>query len=61
MANVAIDDGQQLRIARSVTAELERSGAEVIVTACPLCKKALGRGTRHEVRDLAEIVSEALP
>lgn len=61
VANVAIDDGQQLRIARSVSAELERSGAEVIVTACPLCKKALGRGTRHEVRDLAEIVSEALP
>jgi len=61
VANTAISDGQQAAIARSVAAELEATGAETIVTACPLCKKALGRGTRHEVRDLAEIVSEALP
>ena len=40
VANTAITDGQQLRIARSVTAELEATGAETIVTACPLCKKA---------------------
>ena len=57
VANTAISDGQQLAIARSVTAELETTGAETIVTACPLCKKALGRGTSHEVRDLAEIVA----
>ncbi|MDE6070867.1 MAG: (Fe-S)-binding protein [Alistipes sp.] len=57
VANTAISDGQQLAIARSVTAELEATGAETIVTACPLCKKALGRGTSHEVRDLAEIVA----
>lgn len=61
VANTAITDGQQLRIARSVTAELEATGAETIVTACPLCKKALGRGTTHtEVRDLSEIVAEAI-
>jgi Fe-S oxidoreductase len=32
----------------------------VIVTACPLCKKAIGRGTKSEVRDLAEIVVAAI-
>ena len=44
-------------IAASVAAELDATGAEVIVTACPLCKKALGRGTKGEIRDLAEIVA----
>ncbi len=60
VANTAIDDGQQRTIARSVAAELEATGAEVIVTACPLCKKAIGRGTSRDVRDLAEIVAERL-
>ena len=57
VANTAISDGQQVRIAQSVAAELDATGAEVIVTACPLCKKALGRGTKGEIRDLAEIVA----
>lgn len=60
VANTAITDAQQVQIARSVTGELEATGAEVIVTACPLCKKALVRGARKEVRDLAEIVAGAV-
>ena len=55
--NTAISDGQQVRIAQSVAAELDATGADVIVTACPLCKKAIGRGTKGEIRDLAEIVA----
>ena len=60
VANTAISDGQQVRLAQAVAEELEATGAEVIVTACPLCKKAIGRGTRGEVRDLAEIVAAGL-
>ena len=60
VANTAISDGQQVQIARSVAAQLDATGAEVIVTACPLCKKAIGRGTKGEVRDLAEIVVAAI-
>ncbi len=61
VANTAITDGQQLQIARAVAAELEATGAETIVTACPLCKKALARGTSQTaVRDLAEIVADAI-
>ena len=51
-------DYQQYKDA--VAEELEATGAEVIVTACPLCKKAIGRGTKGEVRDLAEIVASHL-
>ena len=57
VANTAISDGQQAAIARSVAAELEATGAETIVTACPLCKKAIARGATKEVHDLAEIVA----
>ncbi len=60
VANTAISDQQQVQLARSVTSELEKTGAEVIVTACPLCKKALGRGTKAPVRDLAEVVAAAV-
>ncbi len=60
VANLAISDSQQVQIARSVTGELEATGAEVIVTACPLCKKALARGAQREVKDLAEIVAASM-
>ncbi|WP_302605540.1 (Fe-S)-binding protein [uncultured Alistipes sp.] len=60
VANTAISDGDQVRIARSVGAELDATGADTIVTACPLCKKALVRGTATPVRDLSEVVAEGL-
>ena len=63
LANTAINDAQQLQIARALTDELMETGAETIVTACPLCKKALTRPAAGHVRvrDLAEIVADTLP
>lgn len=61
VANTAISDAQQLRLARSVATELSATGAEAIVTACPLCKKAIARGAEgREVMDLSEVVAGAL-
>lgn len=60
VANTAISDSQQVQIARSIAEELDAAGAGTIVTTCPLCKKAIARGTRTEVRDLAEIVAGSL-
>ena len=57
VANTAISDAQQLELARSVTSCLEATGATAIVTACPLCKKALGRGASLPVADLSEVVA----
>ena len=56
LANTAIDDGQQLRIARRMTSELEATGCDAIVTACPLCNKAIARATTLPTRDIAEVV-----
>lgn len=60
VANTAISDKQQLEIARSVAGELDAASAGTIVTACPLCKKAIARGTKTEVQDLAEVVAGSL-
>ena len=61
VANTAISDGEQVRIAAvGGRASSTATGADAIVTACPLCKKALVRGTTTEVRDLAEIVAKRI-
>ena len=60
VANTAISDGQQLTIAREVAAELDSTGAETVVTACPQCKKAIVRGSKRKVMDLSEIVAQNL-
>lgn len=60
VANTAINDAQQLKIAEGVAQELDATGAETVVTACPLCKKAIMRGTARRVADLSEIVAENL-
>ena len=60
VANTAINDAQQLTIARGVAQELDETGADTVVTSCPLCKKAIMRGATHRVADLSEIVAENL-
>lgn len=60
VANTAINDQQQLTIARGVAEELDSTGANVVVTACPQCKKAIVRGSRRKVMDLSEVVAQNL-
>jgi Fe-S oxidoreductase len=60
VANTAIDNPRQTLIARGVGEQLEATGADTVVTACPLCKKAIARGTSRPVLDLAEIVEKSL-
>ena len=60
LANTAINDKQQLSIAQSVAQELDATGADTIVTACPLCKKAITRSSGKRVADLSEIVAGSL-
>lgn len=58
LANTVIDDLQQVRIAERMTSELEATECETIVTACPLCNKAIARTAHRPTRDLAEIVAQ---
>ena len=58
LANTVINDGQQQRIAKRMTAELEATGCDTIVTACPLCNKSIARATHRPTRDISEVVAK---
>ena len=58
LANTVIDDEQQKRIAKRMTDELRATGCDTIVTACPLCSKAISRAQSLPTEDIAEIVAK---
>jgi Fe-S oxidoreductase len=57
IANTVVNDRAQVAMAAAVGRAFEATGAGTVVTACPLCKKALGRVTSLPVVDLAEVVA----
>ena len=58
LANTVIDDGQQHRIAERMAAELEATGCDTIVTACPLCQKSIARASHCQTMDVSQIVAK---
>jgi Fe-S oxidoreductase len=56
IAGNAISGAAQSEMGRAVGHTLEATGAGTVVTSCPLCKKAIARGTDLPVLDLAEVV-----
>ena len=60
LANIAIDDDGQRKLGESDAAAFAATGADAVVTACPLCKKGIARGNSMPVYDLSEIVAQAL-
>ncbi|MDR2912201.1 MAG: (Fe-S)-binding protein [Alistipes sp.] len=60
IAGNAIGGVAQTLMGRAVGRAFEATGASCVVTACPLCKKALARGTELPVLDLAEVVERHL-
>ena len=58
LANTVIDDSQQQRIAQRMTAELEATGCDTIVTSCPLCNKTIARAATRQTADIAEIIAK---
>lgn len=60
LANTAIDAAQKTKISADALKAYTAYGPDVIVTACPLCKKTLGKTSGSiPVKDIAEIVAEA--
>ena len=58
LANTVINDGEQHRIVERMTVELEATGCDTIVTACPLCNKSIARAAHRPTRDVSEIVAK---
>lgn len=60
LAATSIGDKQQMMIARDMTEQLQATGADAIVTACPLCKKTIARQADRPVLDIAEVVRDSM-
>ncbi len=58
LANTVITDVEQVKIASALTSELAETGAQTIVTSCPLCKKAMVRTTATPIKDISEVVAK---
>ena len=59
LANTAIDLSQKTRISADAVKAYAAYHPDVIVTACPLCKKTLAKTSTIPVKDIAEIVADA--
>jgi len=60
LGNSKISYQKKSKIARDAAAELTKSDPDMLITACPLCKKTFSSATGIKVADIAEIVVEAL-
>ena len=60
LAATSIGDKQQMMIARDMTQHLQATGADAIVTACPLCKKTIARQADRPVLDIAEVIRNSM-
>jgi Fe-S oxidoreductase len=60
LANMKISNQNKCKIARDAALELTRGNPDILVTACPLCKKTFSPATETRVADISEIVAEAL-
>ena len=59
LANLELDDRGQAKISAALADRFAATGAETVVTACPLCKKAIARNA-PSVMDISEVVAHAL-
>jgi Fe-S oxidoreductase len=60
LGNMKISYQKKNKIARDTVAELTRENPDILATSCPLCKKTLAGATDTKVKDIAEIVAEAI-
>lgn len=59
LANISISDSGQNKISMALCEELSSTGADIVVTSCPLCKKAIGRNI-NDVMDICEVVASGI-
>jgi Fe-S oxidoreductase len=60
LGNTVITLDQQMKIRDASMHNLLETGAQLICTACPMCKKGFSHATTQQVKDIAEIVAESL-
>ena len=60
IGNFEIQNSQRTQIRDKALETLMESKPDMLVTACPLCKRTFAKGNHVDVRDIAEVVKDAL-
>ncbi len=60
LGNIMLGYEEKNKINAGVWKEMMANDPEVLVTACPLCKKTFTKNAPVPVKDIAEIVADAL-
>ena len=60
LGNTVLSLDQQTQIRDKSLASLTEPNPDVVVTACPMCKKAFRHGTEANVKDIAEVVADSI-
>lgn len=60
LANTRISNAQENMIGSALAQEFAATGARMVVTGCPLCKKSVAKHSAVPVADISEIVAAAL-
>ena len=56
LGNTTLELDRQMKIRDAALENMIVENPDVIVTACPLCKRAFSHGTRQDVEDISELV-----
>lgn len=60
LASITLTYYDKDKIRKDAAAKLTANNPDAVITACPLCKKAISFGTETTVVDIAEMVAEAM-
>ena len=60
VANAVLTNSQRRRIARDALQKLTVEKPDILVTACPLCKKTFAGAGQQQVEDIAQVVVKAI-
>jgi hypothetical protein len=55
-----MDSFKRDMISADACKQLLKGNPEMLITACPLCKKSLGKFSTIEVKDIAEVISYSM-
>jgi Fe-S oxidoreductase len=60
LGNTVLSLDQQTKLRDASLKVLTEPNPDVVVTACPMCKKAFKHGTEANVKDIAEVVAGSI-
>jgi Fe-S oxidoreductase len=59
LANFTASNEQRMAVAKDAYQKMTATGAQLLVTSCPMCKKAFEKVSEKPVKDVAEIILSA--